>query len=176
MSDEASSAVTFLIITPLVVSLWRGGWELLDDYLYPGDKAASAWASLALGSLFLVALKLVEPSVQQGLEGTSGRSYGLGERLFTLSLLVSGLGIWHGLWHLYDVYMDQLGPAGDWASFAIGVVGLLALRNLRSAMPVPSAPVRGEARPAGSSSLRCAAPALCGRCAGPRPVCPAVGA
>ena len=44
--------------------------------------------------------------------------------------------------HLYDVYLEPFGEYNAWVSFGVGVVGLLALRNLRSAMPVPSAPVR----------------------------------
>lgn len=27
---------TFLVISPLVVSFWRGGWELMDTVFYPG--------------------------------------------------------------------------------------------------------------------------------------------
>ena len=66
-----------------------------------GDKPASAWASLVLGSALLAALKAAEPNIQLLLhnsEGDGERGYGLGERLFTLSLLVAGLGIWHGVW------------------------------------------------------------------------------
>lgn len=45
--------------------------------------------------------------------------------------------------HLYDEYLAFLGPLnGPLLSFTVGSVGLLCLRNLRSVLPVPSAPVR----------------------------------
>ena len=53
---------------------------------------------MALGAALLTALKTAEPALQSSLDNRSDRSYGLGERVFTLLLLFAGLGIWHGLW------------------------------------------------------------------------------
>jgi Fuseless len=42
---------THVLVGMGAASFWRGAWYLLDDHLYPDDKAKSAAASLALGIL-----------------------------------------------------------------------------------------------------------------------------
>jgi len=40
-----------------------------------------------------------------------------------------------------DVWLEPAGIAGPWGNLLVGGGGLLALRNLRSTLPVPCAPL-----------------------------------
>ena len=51
ISTGSDTAATFFLITPLVISLWRGGWELLDQYLYPGALQAGGKLELVCAGL-----------------------------------------------------------------------------------------------------------------------------
>jgi len=43
-----------VLITFAVVSIWRGFWGLLDEYLFPENYLLSLWVSLVIGLIILV--------------------------------------------------------------------------------------------------------------------------
>jgi hypothetical protein len=43
-----------LIIAIAVISLWRGIWGLMDEYLFPNNYELSLWISVAIGLAILI--------------------------------------------------------------------------------------------------------------------------
>jgi len=43
-----------VLIAFAVVSVWRGFWGLLDEYLFPENYQLSLWVSLIIGLIILV--------------------------------------------------------------------------------------------------------------------------
>ena len=43
-----------VVIAFAVISFWRGIWGLQEEYLFPGDRNLSLWASVLIGLVILV--------------------------------------------------------------------------------------------------------------------------
>ncbi|MBD3259785.1 hypothetical protein GF371_04110 [Candidatus Woesearchaeota archaeon] len=43
-----------IIIAVAVISLWRGIWGLMDEYLFPNNYELSLWISVAIGLAILI--------------------------------------------------------------------------------------------------------------------------
>jgi hypothetical protein len=58
--------------------------------------------------------------------------------LHTYIVGFGGVCVWRGVWYLWDVY-DGISIKSGWISHAVGIIGLLMLRALRSILAPPAA-------------------------------------
>ncbi|CAH1261384.1 Hypp2330 [Branchiostoma lanceolatum] len=98
-------AVVGLLITPMVVSYWRGTWGLMDRYLLPREPVYSPWVSVGIGVPLLLMLNLL----QSPLRRLAGRtdSCVVQHVCHVLYVYVHGfanVNHWRGVWKLLDVY------------------------------------------------------------------------
>lgn len=120
-----------------VVSYWRGTWNLMDHYLYPGNKLYSASTSLAIGvcgHLIFTGLQII---FQRYLNPHKHRlTFYVLSRLYTICYGVVCVNGWRGLWQLLDAYT----PHELWfvaLNVGVSVVSLAMLRALRNISAVP---------------------------------------
>lgn len=98
--------VNFLIvscvITPFVLSFWRGTWYVLDLFVFPLDTALSGWVTLStsFGTIFLVSL--VENSLTAYLNRQRRKHQWYLALYYPLAVL--SVASWRGLWTLIDYY------------------------------------------------------------------------
>jgi len=53
-NDRLKKLVVALVVGLAIVSFWRGAWQLMDLYVFPGDYVLSNVVSLVVGFVVLV--------------------------------------------------------------------------------------------------------------------------
>lgn len=125
------------ILAPLVVTYWRGTWNLMDHYLFEGDKFASPAASLAIGVVSHLLFTIFQGNMRKAFNPDRHRLvYMFFSRVYTY---VYGLGCvngWRGGWQLLDNYTPLNVPIVlvMTISAAMVLTGFKTLRNI-SASP-----------------------------------------
>jgi hypothetical protein len=51
---KGRQTVFAIVIAFAVISFWRGIWGLQDEYLFPGNRNLSLWASVLIGLAILL--------------------------------------------------------------------------------------------------------------------------
>ncbi|XP_035663779.1 uncharacterized protein LOC118407381 [Branchiostoma floridae] len=130
-------AVVGLLITPLVVSYWRGTWGLMDQLLLPQHLVSSAWVSVAIGVPLLLLLNLLQAPLRR-LAGRTD-SCVLRHACHVLYVYVHGfanVNHWRGVWKLLDGYTGITVPSAV-ACAALAVVAKTAMRTLYNLLAPP---------------------------------------
>lgn len=89
-------------LTPLTVSFWRGTWYILDLFVFPDDKLASAWVTVASGFTGLYSMVCIGDYVKTFLNERRWKKASYLIMFYPLALLV--VSSWRGLWMLLDYY------------------------------------------------------------------------
>jgi hypothetical protein len=53
--SRTKAILTAILVAFAVIAFWRGIWQLLDLYLFPGNYELSNWVSLLGGLIILIA-------------------------------------------------------------------------------------------------------------------------
>ena len=114
--DNLLSAI---VVGPLVVFYWRGTWELLNVYLFPGDQAASGWTCSAIGNVGLVCLVYLQEPLARWLRLDNKLHWMFGYHLYTYVMGALNVCHWRGVWVLLDHYTG-ISVLSSWLTFAIG--------------------------------------------------------
>ncbi|KAL1122305.1 hypothetical protein AAG570_003710 [Ranatra chinensis] len=123
------------VIGTLVVFVWRGVWCLLDMYLYPGDMATSAWASLAIGySLVLVSFG-AQPLIKWVVIRAQGLCRLAAVDLYLVFSFCGTINVWRGFWNLLNVYFISDRPTlSYWLSHLLAFMVLVLINSSNSVL------------------------------------------
>ena len=131
-----------LSIAMAVASAWRGAWLAIHAVLLPESLAASATASLVIGSaLFFACAALQQPLAAWCRSHPDTRLVWLLDALYTYTGFLCSVLVWRGAWELWTSALDALAPdsplGGALLSHAAGVLLLLLVGALRSVVAPP---------------------------------------
>lgn len=138
-----SVLISYLVVSPAAVAMWRGWWYLADLYLLPGHAVASYTASLGISLAWALLYLLARGA---GLlrraehRCSSAWAAGVAERGFTLLSALAGVWFWRGVWGLLDVYSRS--EQSTWLCALAAPAVLLATNSLRTAWFAPMSFVR----------------------------------
>lgn len=128
-----------LVISPLVVSYWRGTWQLMDVYVYPHHPLYSAAVSLGIGLGGILVLTMGQTLLADSLHPDRHRMlYYLCSRVYTAVFGVCCVNSWRGAWRVLDLYAGN-GVDVVVAVTASAVVILAGARTLRNVSAPPFA-------------------------------------
>ncbi|CAH0396169.1 unnamed protein product [Bemisia tabaci] len=131
--------MTTLVISPLVISYWRGTWFLMDIYLFPESPMRTALASIAIGFLPIFVFTLLQGAFADWLHPSKHRLLWYGaSRLYTAAFGVACVNSWRGVWKTLDLYTG-LETFEVSATTLFGVLFLLCIKCLRNISAVPFA-------------------------------------
>ena len=154
-----------------VVSVWRGGWLILDVFVLPGQPLWSAVVSTVLGIVLLVLLCAVQPSLASWARAHQSSSVALwaSDLTFTYAGSWEAIFMWRGVWKLWDELTGfGVPPAEENLALAqnavlshcAGIALLLVLGALRNLVAAPmviqsdaSLPIFGAGSTAGIAFL-----------------------
>lgn len=128
-----------LLISPLVVSYWRGTWCLMDYYVYPERPDYSSYVSLGIGLSVILIFTLFQGPLKNHLHPNKHRlSYYFFSRLYTAFFGFACVNSWRGAWIFLDVYTGD-SPDAVLATTLSSVALLTCLRTLRNISAPPFA-------------------------------------
>jgi hypothetical protein len=92
---------TSFVSGPLVVSYWRGTWNLSSEYLFPYDKLHSAFASLVIGVMGHLIFTIFQSTFKTLFNPAEHRlTFYVGSRLYTSIFAVICVNTWRGGWQV----------------------------------------------------------------------------
>ncbi|XP_030746645.1 uncharacterized protein LOC115875357 [Sitophilus oryzae] len=117
-----------LVVGTLVVFVWRGLWIMVDLFLFPEDRVASAHGSLVLGYSIIAVVYLLQPLIRSICTKLSGASRLLFADLFIIFSLVGTINVWRGIWMMLDIYFlpDDV-ALSCWITLVISLTLLILL-------------------------------------------------
>lgn len=117
-----------LVVGTLVVFVWRGGWALLDLFVFPEDEVLSAWASLILGYASVAVAFILQPVMRYLCERFSGTPRLLIADVFILFALFGTINVWRGIWNLLNIYFLPENPElSCWITHWVCLIVLILL-------------------------------------------------
>ncbi|XP_039283987.1 uncharacterized protein LOC111059918 isoform X2 [Nilaparvata lugens] len=131
--------ISSVLISPLVVSYWRGTWCLMDHYVFPERDDYSSYVSLCVGFSGLLLFTLLQRPLATYLDPEKHRLfYYISSRLYTAIFGFCCVNSWRGAWKFLDVYTgDSLDAL--LASTLGSALLLTCLRTLRNISAAPFA-------------------------------------
>ncbi|XP_018025733.1 uncharacterized protein LOC108681231 [Hyalella azteca] len=118
---------TVVVVDSLVVFVWRGGWVLLDAFLYPGKPAFSAIGSLTIGALASVAAFLTQALLAKVLLPLKKKWLKVAIEIFFYAFcFFAAVNVWRGVWKSLDHFLlPDNRYLSNWITAAAGQVVLL---------------------------------------------------
>uniref|UniRef100_A0A0K8T4D1 Fuseless n=2 Tax=Lygus hesperus TaxID=30085 RepID=A0A0K8T4D1_LYGHE len=92
------------VVGTLVVSVWRGHWSLLEIYLYPGEPAKSALASIAIGYALVIVTFLLQPVMKYLARTLTGIFRLLAVDIYLLLSFSGTINVWRGIWNSLNYF------------------------------------------------------------------------
>lgn len=131
------SLFSSFMVAPLVISYWRGTWNLTDLYLIRENKIKSSFFSLAIGIAGHLVLTMCQNSIEKVFDPSRHRlTFHVGSRLYTSIYGVICVNGWRGGWNLIDNY-----TAKDLTTIiiitSVAVCCLCLLKTLRNIIATP---------------------------------------
>lgn len=130
----ANFLIVSCVITPFVLSFWRGTWYVLDLFVFPQDVVLSGWITLSTSFGTIFSVLLVENYFKAYLD-RQRRKHQLYLMLF-YPLSVLSVASWRGLWTLIDYYTTISFISGI-VKHAVGFTIVLAAKAPSSIVAVP---------------------------------------
>lgn len=98
-------AFASIIVTPTVVTHWRGTWNLTKMYLFPDDLLYSGIACISIGIIGQFIFTYCQDTLTDYVHPDKRRlTYMVVSRLYTLIFGLVGIMAWLGLWDILDIY------------------------------------------------------------------------
>lgn len=92
------------VIGPLVVTYWRGTWNLSDKFLLPHDKLHSSFASLVIGIIGHLIFTTFQGFFKNHFDPNEHRlTFYLGSRLYTSIFGIICVNTWRGGWQVKEI-------------------------------------------------------------------------
>lgn len=93
------------VIGPLVVSYWRGTWNLAGEYIYPQDLPTSLIVSLSVGVVGHLIFNIFQSTLRRHLNADKHRLlFFFGSRLYTEIYGTICVNTWRGGWEMINLY------------------------------------------------------------------------
>lgn len=144
--DWLDSLFSSFVVAPLVVSYWRGTWNLADKYLCPQNKIQSAVASLIIGIIGHLVFTIFQGFFRNHFNPNQHRlTFYCGSRLYTSIFGVVCVNCWRGGWQLIDHYTAR-DMKTILAITIVAIIALIALRALRNVTATPFVVVTDHSR------------------------------
>jgi len=144
------------VVAPLVVTYWRGTWDLLEDWVYPapsndtlqlrGVDKAESWRAYygqltgitcyLLGLFIRIGLDLTKYHLKEMIEGRSRWVRALVSWLYVALFAIAGVAFWRGIWTLMTKDVG-LGPAQLLVIMVLGLVLILSMKAGKSLLSTP---------------------------------------
>ena len=94
-----------VLISPLVVSYWRGTWGLMDLFVFPDRPDYSSYVSLFSGLVGILVFTLAQHRLENCLHPDKHRLlYYIVSRLYTAVFAFCCVNSWRGAFKLLDLY------------------------------------------------------------------------
>lgn len=130
-------AFASVIVTPTIVTYWRGTWNLWKMYVFPDDLLCSGCTLIVFGTVAIILIIYAQNFLERTFHPDKHRlTFMAVSRLYTYTYSIVGIGSWLGLWQLLDVYY----PPDTSLLCAIIAVGTLLLAILKGLRNVSSPP------------------------------------
>lgn len=126
--------LVFCVVTPTVVTYWRGTWYILDLFVFPDDKHRSAWITFAASFGVMYLVMLVEDYLKAFLNERRDRKLLCLVMFYPLTLMV--VTSWRGLWMLIDHYATS-SPTSVCVTHAVGFLIILLTKTTSTIIAVP---------------------------------------
>jgi hypothetical protein len=125
------------VVAPLVVSYWRGTWNLADTYLIPSDQVQSKVASLIIGIVGHLVFTIGQEWFRNNFTPDRHRlTFYVVSRVYTSIFGIVCVNCWRGGWQLIDHYTAQnMTTILSITIFAI--VCLMMLKTIRNVTATP---------------------------------------
>ena len=125
------------VVAPLVVSYWRGTWNLTDKYLIPSDKVQSKVVSLIIGIIGHLVFTIGQGWLRNNFSPDRQRlTFYIVSRLYSSIFGIVCVNCWRGGWQLIDHYTAQnMTTILSITIFAI--VCLMMLKAIRNVTATP---------------------------------------
>lgn len=95
------------VIGPLVVTYWRGTWNLSNEFLLPNDKLHSAFASLVIGIIGHLIFTTFQTFFKALFNPNEHRlTFYIGSRLYTSIFGIICVNTWRGGWQVKAQYIS----------------------------------------------------------------------
>lgn len=135
--DFLDTMLSTVVVGPLVISYWRGTWNLMEDYLFPKNFLHSSYASCIIGAVGHLILTLYQNTLRNSVHPSRHRiAYYIISRLYTAIYGVICVNGWKGVWQLIDYYTPMTIPSV--VLFTIPpIVCLVVLKCLRNISAAP---------------------------------------
>lgn len=135
--ESFDSLFSSLVVAPLVVSYWRGTWNLLAFYLIPHNKIQSSVASLIIGIIGHLVFTIWQGSLRNHFDPSRHRlTFYCGSRIYSSLFGIVCVNCWRGGWQLIDHY-----TARDMKTiFSITIIAIIALSAIKAIRNVMGPP------------------------------------
>lgn len=129
-----------LLITPLVITYWRGTWGLFDTYVFPNQPLASALTSVGIGFGILFVFNLFQKKIKDTLNPDIHRlAFYLLSRLYTKLFSIACVNSWRGIWRTLDIILGTKNASVTALSVLFAFILLIPMKTLRNLSAPPFA-------------------------------------
>lgn len=126
-----------LIVGPLVVTYWRGTWNLMGHYLFPGKPINSALASLAIGIIGHIIFTIFQEFFRRYFNPDKHRlTFYCGSRLYTSIFAIVCVNGWRGGWQLIDIYTNHNVTTIVVITISVIII-MIAVKTIRNIIAAP---------------------------------------
>jgi hypothetical protein len=126
-----------LVIAPLVVSYWRGTWNLSHKYLFQENELHSQIASLIIGIVGHLVFTIGQGSLRNHFNPNRHRlTFYIGSRVYTSIYGIICVNCWRGGWQLIDRYTER--HMSHILTITItAIISLMLLKAIRNVTATP---------------------------------------
>lgn len=131
------SIYSCFVVAPLVISYWRGTWNLAEVYLFPGNRIKSSVASLIIGIVGHLVFTIGQGFLRGKFNPNRHRlTFYCASRLYTSIFGVICVNCWRGGWQLIDHYTAR-NMTTILSITIIAIVIMMLLKALRNVTATP---------------------------------------
>lgn len=126
-----------LIVAPVVVTYWRGTWNLMNFVIFPSNMLWSAFSSMAIGTIGHFVFYFYQINFTKSFHPDKHRiTYMILSRMYTAVYGIVCVNGWRGGWMLIDLYIPK-SVATYFAILMISCILLAFCKGLRNIAASP---------------------------------------
>ena len=120
-----------LVVLGIAIVCWRCSFNLIDEFIFPGEKlksdAVTAVAG-AVGCVLFLCLQVPLGKVSESLARIQFLKVLWEDTMYLFIFGVLAL-LWRGVWNLNAEYLIKELPLGAWVNHVLGTAGLMAMQT-----------------------------------------------
>ncbi|XP_014678373.1 PREDICTED: uncharacterized protein LOC106818164 [Priapulus caudatus] len=132
----ADAVLSLCIFTPTTVFFWRGGWQLMDLYLYPNNPVPSVLISLCIGYTGALVMHSGQFLLQKYIQPENTLTFVVLSRLYSVVFAFTSVNHWRGVWASLDYYTGYTLLSAGLSTF-ISIAVLLGMGATKSVIASP---------------------------------------